>query len=101
MVSRCYFHSDNKQKAQEAFEKAVKTVIKGFGEGSLREGEYYDSWGRLLKDNILTVPESKKALTKALNIFKKDGKEKGQCCSFQELFCEKSYTTDVEVLCAM
>ena len=76
IVSRSYFSSDNKQKAQEAFEKAVKVAIKGFGEGSLKEGEYYDNWGRLLKDNILTVPESKKALTKALSIFKKDGKDK-------------------------
>ena len=94
MVSRSYFAIDNKQKAQEAFEKAVKNAIKGFGEESLREGEYYDSWGLLLKNNILTVPESKKALTKALDIFKKDGKDKARLSHIYSQLGEIAYYDD-------
>jgi len=95
IVSRSYFTSGSRQKAKEAFEKAVKAASQGFGEESVKVGEYYDSWGLLLKDNILTVPESKKAFTKALNIFKKlDLKEKDRLVHLYSALGEIAYYDD-------
>jgi len=95
IVSRSYFGSGNQQKAKEAFEKAVKAAAKGFGEESVKVGEYYDSWGLLLKDNILTVPESKKAFTKALDIFKKiDAKDQNRLVHLYSALGEIAYYDD-------